>query len=251
MISSQGFQAGEIEVAHSGPAPAVTLVHLSDLHLRRWRRRHERLVHVVEQWAPDFVFITGDMIDQRPGSVECAARLVPQLKARYGVFAVRGNWEVGHGPPVRRLRKMLRQWGATLLVNEARTFRLPTGSLRLAGVDDPHRGWPDFAAAIEDAPAAAFTVLLCHGPVGVDMLPRPHGVDLMLAGHTHGGQIRLPMWRRMPYRFYRGWTDGLYECGPLKMHVSRGFGAVGRMPVRLACPAEVTLLRIGSTARAG
>ncbi|MDP6439042.1 MAG: metallophosphoesterase [Candidatus Brocadiia bacterium] len=252
------FRAEQIELAHgalaAGAAP-VAFAHLSDLHLGRWGPRQEHLVETVARHDPDFVFVTGDVFHRHPHSLDCAARLFSQLRAprgvltrgvfTRGVFMVRGNWDVCYGPPVRRLRGLLADWGADLLVNEGRIVQSAAGRVRIIGVDDPALGCPDFAAALASGgPGPAFTVLLCHGPVGAYMLPQGHGVDLMLAGHTHGGQVRVPFWRRMPYRFYGGLTHGLHEVNSLRVYVSRGFGAVGKVRVRFRCPAEVTFFRV-------
>jgi hypothetical protein len=135
--------------------------------------------------------------------------------------------------------------GAHLLVNESHVAATAAGQVRVAGLDDPHRGWPDAEQALRaDAQSWELTVRISHGAVAVDLLPEGHGVDLLLTGHTHGGQVRVPFWRRMPHRFYRGLTDGLHWRRGLGLYVSRGFGTVGRVPVRLGCPAEVAIFRL-------
>ncbi len=142
---------------------------------------------------------------------------------------VRGNRDVCYGPPVHRLRGLLADWGAVLLVNEGRIVQSDASRVRVVGVDDPAVGCQNFAAALNSSDQGpAFTVLLCHGPVGAYMLPQGHGVDLMLAGHTHGGQVRVPFRRWMPYWFCGGLTHGLHEVDLLRVYVGRGFGAWAR-----------------------
>ena len=255
MITFRKFRAEEVALTHPRLAPGVgplTFVHLSDLHLRRWGPQHEELSGLLRERPAHLILFTGDAFTGRRRSAECAARLFSGLRAECGVYAVRGNWDVVYGPPLRQMRSMMADWGTRLLVNEGLTVQTAAGPVRVAGLDDPHTGAPDVARTLASADEApALSILLSHGAVAADLLPPGHGVDLLLCGHTHGGQVRVPFWRRLPYRFYGGMTHGLYQVGPMKLYVNRGFGAVGKVPLRLACPAEVAFFTINATGPMG
>jgi len=249
VFTIHSFRVEQIELHHDALRPGsrpLTIVHLTDLHLRRWGRQHELLIETVNEREVDFVFVTGDFITRRRASIPCAEDLVKQMKCRYGVFACRGNWEIAYAPPTRRLRPIMADWGATLLVNESRTVETHAGTVRVSGLDDLAHGWPDFEAALgSPAESADLTVLLSHAPLAVALLPEGHHVDLVLSGHTHGGQIRIPfLWRALLPRCAGGFSDGLYEFGPVRLHISRGFGSAGIVPVRFNCPAQVAILRM-------
>jgi predicted MPP superfamily phosphohydrolase len=160
------------------------------------------------------------------------------LHAPLGVFAVLGNWE--HWQPPAAAREELARSGVTLLTNEG---RLIAPGIWLAGVDDALAGNPDPDRALRDAPPGAFRIAIFHSPVAFDDMASR--IDLALAGHTHGGQVRAPflppLW--LPPgsgRFVAGW----YESGKARMYVSRGVGT-SIVDVRFACRPEVAIIRIG------
>jgi len=243
------LETTEVQLQHRGcepDAPPLTFVHLSDLHLRRWGAEHERLAEAVNARDADFIFVTGDLLSDRPAALECATRLFRLLQCRHGAFLVRGNWEAAWGPPLREFRAIVRGWGATLLVNESRVVPARAGEVRVIGVDDLNRGWPDLSSALSaDGARPIFSVLLSHAPLVASLLPAQHTVDLVLSGHTHGGQVRVPLlWRWLLPAGHGGFTDGLFELGHVRLYVSRGFGGVGWVPVRLLCPPELTVFRV-------
>lgn len=249
MFSVRSFRVETVEFRHDRlrrGSPPLAMAHISDLHLRQWGPQHDLLVEALRPRGLDFVFLTGDFLTNRPDSLGCLQRLVEQLQCRYGLFACRGNWEVGCAPPLRWLRTMMDRWGACLLVNDSRTVTTHAGRVRIVGLDDMCSGWPDFEAAFKAAAGPSdLTVLLSHAPLAAVVLPEGHGVDLVLSGHTHGGQVRIPfLWRGPLPCCHGGFSDGLYELGALRLHVTRGFGGVGIVPLRFNCPAQVALLRV-------
>ena len=118
--------------------------------------------------------------------------------------------------------------------------------VRIAGLDDIVLGWPDFAAALhDDGQDADCTVLLTHAPLSDQLLPPAAQVDLVLSGHTHGGQIRVPgLWRRLLPRCTGGLSDGLHRVAHRWVYVNRGFGYAGPVRMRFRCPAEVTFVTL-------
>ena len=253
--SGPGFRCEQVRFSspslRAGTVP-LRFAHLSDLHLRRLDGRYERLWAELAARELDFIFLTGDFASRCPSTWRLLDRFLSRLSCRYGVFACRGNWEIKHDAPrAATLRELFRKAGARMLINESAEVPTASGLVRVAGVDDVVRGWPDFRAAFAREGGSAFTLLLAHAPLAVRFVPPGARVDLTLSGHTHGGQVRIPLlWRMFLPECSGGFRDGLYELGETRLYVSRGFGSVGPVPVRFRCPAEVTLFEVGPAASA-
>jgi hypothetical protein len=250
----QRFKVEHIELRHCGfppGTPPITFAHLSDLHLKSWRPEHDRALETINSQRVDMVFLTGDVAVQRHEPPELLLKFCRQLNSRHGTFAVRGNWEAVCGPPLRRLRHWVAEAGATLLVNEARTVQTAAGRVRVMGVDDLRAGCPDIDETLAADPQPAdFAVLLSHCPSAALMLPPGRHADLVLSGHTHGGQVRLPVITRLVLPACSGpFLSGLYDLGSTKLYVNRGLGTVGAGRLRFNCPAEVAFLRVVPAAR--
>jgi len=203
-----------------------------------------RWVRASNSMRPDLVCIVGDIVDQAyRGDLSELKALLPELSAPLGVYAVPGNHDRTRYRRFDVFREALREARVTLLVNEAVAVR---DDLYLAGLDDFRVGRPDLEATLAGSAGGdgVATVFLTHNPDVIPELPtEPNsGVDLLLAGHTHGGQIRLPgigpLVTSSAYgaRYASGWVPA-----PLPAFVSRGLG-VTTLPFRFACPAEVVVL---------
>lgn len=223
-----------------GLAEPLRVVFMSDLHFGPYIREASVASWVDATLAqrPDLILLGGDLVDRHVADdVGPLVTQLARLRAPLGVWAVWGNHDrvaFGSGGT---FRAALADAGVRVLVNEAVR---PRDDLLLAGIDDLVEGRPDLGAALAEAPGHGATLLLSHNP---DVLPRvPTHVGLTLAGHTHGGQICLPggvpiyTASRYGRRFARGWVEG-----PARGYVSRGLG-VSLLPIRFACPAELTVL---------
>jgi len=243
-----GFAVERLRLtAHGLPTAARPLrfAALSDLHMAAFRPRHERLAAAVSEADVDFVLLAGDLIRTVPEGWDSLGRLITLMQCRHGTYAVRGNWEFKFPLRASVLKGMMRNWGAELLVNEARTLRTACGTVQVCGVDDLARGWPDFRAALHGAAEADYALLLCHEPIGVRLLPPESGIGLTFSGHTHAGQVRIPyIWRFALPEFHGNYTAGLYETERGPLYVSRGFGGSGPVPVRFLCPPELTIFEV-------
>jgi uncharacterized protein len=228
--------------------PPLRIAHLTDLHVRRVGRREEILLAHLEREKPDAIVITGDSVvdgdvfvtERKRGDAFLHARageLLKRLRAPLGVWAVRGNWE--NNRRLRDERAYYEAHGIRLLVNESREL---CPGVWLAGLDDP-LGRPDIDTPLESIPRGAFAVALFHSPALFDAVAGR--VPLALAGHTHGGQVRLPFLRPFwlpPHcgRYLEGW----YEERGSRLYVSRGIGT-SLLPVRFLCRPELAILTIG------
>jgi predicted MPP superfamily phosphohydrolase len=232
----------------AGLEAPVKIAHLADLHARGLGRRERALLTVLEREAPALIVLTGDQLvaggwgsppigAADDHSHERAAELLSRLRAPLGVWAVRGNWDNWRGQ--RDDREYYGSLGITLLVNEAREVR---PGLWVAGVDDELSGAPDVAGAERGIPEDAFVVGLFHSPAAFGRVAGRW--PLALAGHTHGGQVRLPF---LPPLWLPGgsgdYVAGWYQEAGSQLYVSRGVGT-SIAPVRFLCRPEVALVTL-------
>lgn len=230
-----------------GLTRGVRVAFLTDLHLGPYMGR-QQLAEWVEATVaakPDLVLFGGDLVDQMyGGDLSEVEELLPELASPLGVYAVLGNHDRTKYRKLAPLEGALESAGVTLLRNQGVLVR---DDLYLAGIDDWRTGHPDAERALAAAPEgggeqAPARLMLSHNP---DAIPHmPAGIDLLLAGHTHGGQIRLPFLGPLVtsseygQRFAEGWVDA-----PMPAFVSRGLG-VSMLPFRLFCPPELVLLEL-------
>lgn len=227
------------------------IVQITDVHLGGLTngRDFDGLVERMNALDPDLIAITGDLGETPVSDAGDDARPIRRLKARDGVYFVPGNHEVYAG--VDEWVSLVRGLGATVLLNEHRLIQRGDGGILIAGVPNPGRGIhgtpagakgiaaipSDPAEALRGAPPAAFKLLLAHQPSSAEAAQRA-GFDLMLCGHTHGGQyFPWNLVAALAYRFVQGWG----QLEQLKVYVSRGVG-VYVVPLRLGIPPELTLL---------
>lgn len=231
--------------AHRVPLPLrrpVRILHLSDIHLRGEDARLDLLIRVLQPMRPDLLVLTGDVVAHgwEPPALRRLLSALPP--APLGRFAVIGNWEYWGGAPVPVWAPLLAQHGIDLLHN--RGVQLPEAGMNLTGTDDALAGTPDLDAAFAGLAPGWPTVALTHSPVLFPDLAQ-RGADLVLAGHTHGGQIRFPL--AGPFFLPRGsgsYPWGWYREGTSWLFVSRGIGwSVG--PIRWGARPEVAWVEIG------
>jgi predicted MPP superfamily phosphohydrolase len=222
----------------------LRLVQLTDIHVSNFMKQAklEWYLRAVNDLHPDIVALTGDFIDSSPHFIPACAAALEKLDARHGVFACLGNHDYWVG--AQRVVKALEAAGIHVLRNEARTLSLQGTQLNIAGVDDPWRGKPDFDQAMSMTNPNAPTIMLCHQP---DLFPEvvQRGIDLTLAGHHHGGQVKLQFLgiALSPAHLISEFVEGLYVRGGSLLYVSRGIGITGP-PVRLNASPEITLLHL-------
>ena len=217
-------------------------------------------VEIVNGLRPDLIVLTGDYVTvpmteyRRANTVRFAknsgpcAALLSALRAPHGVYAVLGNHDGASDPHY--VVSALQGHGIPVLVNRSVPFERGRARIWLTGIDDVLEGVPDLGAALGPVPSDEVSILLAHEPDFADQVAFAP-VDLQLAGHSHGGQIWIPgvgaPW--LP-QLARKYPRGLYEIGKLMLYTNLGIGTI-RMPVRLNCPPEVTLitLRVAQAAR--
>lgn len=262
MGAAQAYQFGVTR--HTRALPGLTrplrVAFLTDLHfglfiyggsVRAW-------VDAANAARPDLILLGGDQMDYRADEAPTALLSeLQRLNAPLGVYGVWGNHDYGsfgkyyspHYGPRRddwlqrreALRAAYAGAGVTILRNEGRSVR---EDVYLAGADDLWEGEVDLDAALAGKPAAGGTLLISHNP---DLLPDlPPGLGLVLSGHTHGGQIRLPLIgapivpSKYGQRYAMGWVTGAHGT---PAYVSRGLGLSG-VPLRNLCEPEIAVFTL-------
>src|SRR5215831_17450933 len=168
----------------------LRIVHLSDLHYGPLTNSEhlERAIEAANDLHPDLIALTGDYISQDRIYAEPCAELVGRLRARHGVYAVLGNHD--HWTDAELIADLFRAEGVQVLINEGFRLDVDAGSFWLAGVDDTMVGLEDLSLALAGSSGAEMKLLLAHNPTILRRAARMD-VDLVLSGHTHGGQVTL------------------------------------------------------------
>ncbi len=255
-IYSCTYARHELEVTHRTFAitnlpdafAGMRLAQISDLHLEEYTEPSylRRVVEQVNALDPEMVLLTGDFVSRGPGphsvamkAAGLAAEILTELKAPQRV-AILGNHDVGVNADW--VVRELEAHGTPVLVDSFLPLERHRERLYICGSDDAGTRVPDPFLAIPADPRAP-VIYLVHEPDYLDIFkhhPRFPLVDLMLSGHSHGGQIRLPLIGPLVLPpMGKIYPSGLYRQGKLQLYVNRGIGTVG-LPFRLNCPSEIT-----------
>jgi predicted MPP superfamily phosphohydrolase len=217
----------------------LSIAHVSDLHFtgRIGKAYFERVIELTNDLQADLILLTGDLVE----SAACFSWIedtLARLSARYGTYFVLGNHDLRADP--RRLRRLLVEAGHVNLGGSWRTIEIDGECVLLAGNELP---WMAPAADLAGCPNAALRILLSHSPDQFEFARR-HDFDLLLAGHTHGGQVQLPLLGPIfaPSRHGVKYASGTFYEPPTVMHVTRGVS--GEVPLRWNCLPEVAKLTL-------
>jgi hypothetical protein len=227
--------------------------HLTDLHIGNGLEgeRLDAMVAAANDLDVDILVLTGDIFDFDPAYVEAGAKGLGGLRAPKGVYAVLGNHDTYTG--TEEIVAALREHAPSIRLLRDEVVPLPVDGapLYLAGIEDPGRGWNNrdiHLEALEDLagrlPDDGLSLLLVHRPQAFPQAARL-GFPLVLAGHTHGGQLALPI-RGGAINLARvmtGFTRGLYQMNASTMYVNRGIGVAGPA-VRFNCAREMATLEL-------
>jgi len=224
-------------------APDLVLIHLSDLHVVRLGVRERRAIARINDAHPDLIVISGDLT--RFGTRrEDLEEFLGALHARYGIFAVWGNHDHWNGTAETWGPSALARAGVTLLRNENQIVHVPGGPIVVAGLDDPVTGHDNLKAAMGGVARSAVCLLLSHTPEIVRDLGN-WDIDLVFAGHTHGGQVRLPgLGALVVPHGTRPYVEGWFDVrGDARLHVSQGLGW-SMIPVRFFCRPRIDVISL-------
>jgi len=268
---AQFVEPYDIEVTHRRiywpGAPGMTIVQISDIQSEYLTSREKRAARIVADLKPDLVLVTGDYYsgDRRyqAAGFRAARYLLKRLRAKYGVFAVSGSSNIPDEHPV-----IFRDTGLRYLDNDNVVLDIRGKKIALVGLNYVH---PDLPLAFRRLDPGLPIILLYHSPsiafdsrggptAWRDALPHPffhpspnrdlidYGADLVLVGHTHGGQVALPLFGPLltGTRYGRKYSRGWFDFGAFRMYINRGLGMDGRFgpKIRFCSRPEIAVFRI-------
>lgn len=226
------------------------IVQISDLHNAEFGTDNQKLIDILKSEAPDAIVITGDLIDARRTNTEIAESFARRCMEIADCYYVPGNHEARLDGIYDAFESALIADGVNVLRNGSVRIRKEMNAIRIIGVDDPAFAKASDAitnldAALEALSSDDFTILLAHRPELIDEYSK-WGIDLVLSGHAHGGQIRLPGIGGLyapGQGFFPRYTSGNYTVGDTEMIVSRGIGN-SAFPLRVNDRPEVVIVTL-------
>ncbi len=241
----QSVVVEKLRVGGTQAGHTLRLVQISDLHLKHHAPFHDKVAKTISQLRPDIILLTGDYLEEQR-NIRGVLEFLRDLKAPHGVFAVQGNWEYWSRLEGENLRRHFAGVGVQLLINERADVDVNGQPVSIFGLDYPS-SVDQLQRLQKQLDADRFNVMLSHVPAFSH--EKLHaGVDLILCGHTHGGQVRLPKLPPLYLPLYTGrFVAGRYEVGPHSnlLYVNRGLGT-SVLPMRLLCRPEITLIEVSS-----
>jgi predicted MPP superfamily phosphohydrolase len=225
----------------------LRILQLSDIHMGAFLNERElaKVVDAGMEHRAHLAVITGDLISMPGDPLDACIRQLARMKTDAGIFGCMGNHE-RYAQAEDYCEEAAARAGIKFLRKEARILRFGGAALNLAGVDhQSHHGGREYLTAVGNLTQPnAFNLLLSHNP---DVLPvaARQGWDLMLSGHTHGGQINVEFLDQSitPARFLTPYIYGAYREQNTAAYVTRGIGSIG-IPARIGAPPEITILRL-------
>jgi predicted MPP superfamily phosphohydrolase len=222
---------------------SLRMVQFSDTHLGFYfdDQNLQRVVDRINSCKPDIVCFTGDFVDDQYESLMSTVPILEQLDAPLGKYAVLGNHDYWNDP--HEVESILSASGFRVLKNENVQIHKDEKPIYIAGVDDVLYGSPNIEKSLDGIGGNDFTIMLAHEPDYADVVS-DYSVDLQLSGHSHGGQIRLPLLGHIVAPpLGKKYVDGLNRVKNLMVYTNRGIGTT-TLPFRFFCRPEITVLNL-------
>lgn len=220
----------------------LRIAHVSDVHLPANKGAVRHALALLEVERPEVVILTGDIVE-RHQALDDLIEFSRRARGTVGTYAVIGNWERAGGIQPVDARKAYAAAGVQFLCNETAMLKVGAARLGIVGLDDWVSGRPDPREALARVDGADAMVWALHAPGYADLLPVGTPASVVLGGHTHGGQIRLPLLPALrpsgSGRFLEGW----YDTPAAPLYVSRGVGTTN-IRARFRCPAELPIFTL-------
>lgn len=240
----QALQIEEHLLTADAPGGKVRLIQVSDLHLSNFNSYFEKVAQTVNSLKPDIILLTGDYLEEQR-NIRGVLGFLKRLKAKHGIYAVQGNWEYWSRLEGENLRRHFAGAGVKLLINERADLEINDRALSIFGLDYPSS--TDHLSILQkEVEPQRFNLLLSHVPAFSHEQLSQH-INLVLCGHTHGGQVRLPYLPPLYLPRYSGrFVSGLYHVSEhsIPLYVSRGIGT-SVLPLRFLCRPEIGLFELG------
>ncbi len=243
LVEPRWLKITKRKIAISDLKEPLHILWLSDLQLREdWGFREKWILRNLNDWNFDVVCVTGDVFD-KPAGVAPAIRFLQQISRNKPTYVVLGNWEHWAEADLHSYKKELMQMGVSLLVNESETLAWNEQRITMVGVDDPSTFHDRLFIALRNSDPQTVRILLAHAPAIFPTAARK-GIDLVLAGHTHGGQVRIPFLGPLYLPPGCGhFVYGVYRSMNSTLVVTSGIGT-SVFPARFNCRPEVVLIEL-------
>lgn len=218
---------------------SIKVIQISDLHIDSIQNFHKSLAEKINAKKPDLIVITGDAIDIN-GNLSVLDEFLQLINVSIKKYAITGNWEYWGKIDLLSLKAIYSKYNCDLLINENRTLSIHNRSISIIGIDDYVGGNADFSKSVQGLEKSDTNLVLSHCPAHRDIIAKQNKnieIDLILSGHTHGGQITL--FGFAPFRppGSGNYLKGLYNSYP-PLYVSKGIGT-SVLPFRLGARAEI------------
>lgn len=247
------FETKHYRIGKKRGEKQVRILLFSDLHFKkRFKRYHKKLAQKIRALRPDIILLTGDLIDEY-GTPTPAALFLHHLQGLAPLFAIPGNHDNKNGVSRQTLRKIIERNGGRLLVNETAQLRVRDVPFTITGLEDFIEGESDLAEAVRAVGREENHLLLVHSPLqgeeALKALKRLNAgqaekgqvtLQYIFAGHTHGGQVRLPFYVPFLPKKAGNYISGWYNKEAPFLYVSKGFGT-SAVPFRFGARAELTV----------
>lgn len=223
----------------------IKIMQISDLHINKLRYFHKSIARRINKVQPDLIFITGDSVNETE-KIETLNKFLELIDKSIKKYAITGNWEYWGDVNLTKLKSIYSTNNCELLINENRTISIKGRDISIIGIDDFVGGKADFRKAIKNLKETQTNIVLSHCPEHRDIITKQKGdlyIDLVLSGHTHGGQITflgfVPFKPRGSGNYLKGWYK---ESNPI-MYISKGIGT-STVPIRFGARAEMVEMDI-------
>ncbi len=218
------------------------VLQLSDLHLNNITYTLHRISAKINKENPDIILLTGDIIDKKDNIdlLEDFLKTLPKTKK----IAILGNWEYWGHVDIQKLKAIYKRYNCELLINNTVQFSKKNKTLSISGVDDLLGGKPDIDKVMENYISSDYPIVLNNCPEYYDKIVKyKNQIDLVLSGHTHGGQINffgyIPFIPEGSGKYVKGW----YHKNNLPLYVSKGVGS-SILPIRFGARSEISVFYI-------
>jgi len=221
----------------------IKIIQLSDLHLHAIQSFHKSIAKKINNANTDLLFITGDTVDKTE-EIDILKEFLNLIDNSISKFAITGNKEYSGKVDLTKLKKVFKQYNCELLINENKTVRIKNRNISIIGIDDYIGGNADFLKSTTHLKPSDTNIVLTHCPAHRDIIEKQKKnlkIDIVLSGHTHGGQLNLFGFAPFKPRGSGTYLSGWYKDKEPIMYVSRGIGT-SILPIRLGARAEMATI---------
>ncbi len=250
LAEAHTFQIEEVKIFLKKLPKALDgfrLVQLSDIHHSPFTSGEfiEQIVEQANQLQPDMFVLTGDYVSHEPEYIAPVAKILSNLRAEFGTFACLGNHD--HWTDAELVKSEFSRNNIQMLINQGVRIFARNESFWLCGVDDYGEGLSNIRKALQGSANEEMKLLLAHNPA-IMRRAAYRNLDLVLSGHTHGGQLKFrePRERLLFSKRRRRFSSGLHYRRETQIYITRGIGTVV-VPMRYQCPPEISVLELRAT----